>query len=123
MFAWWGHVVVRLRWLVLAVAAGVLVLGATWGGGVFGDLISGGFDDPRSPSSKAHREITAQLGRQDVDIIALYSELEGTARTTAAGQAGGVGLDELSAAQIEAQRVAQGLEGRAEIVTVMPGPV
>lgn len=73
MFAWWGRAVVRLRWLVLGIAAGVLVIGASWGGGVFGDLISGGFDDPGSASSKAHREITAQLGRQDVDILALYS--------------------------------------------------
>ncbi len=73
MFAWWGRAVVRLRWLVLAVAAAVVVIGATWGGGVFNDLISGGFDDPGSPSSRAHREITAELGRQDVDILALYS--------------------------------------------------
>lgn len=73
MFAWWGRAVVRLRWLVLGMAAAVLVIGASWGGGVFGDLISGGFDDPGSASSRAHREITAQLGRQDVDILALYS--------------------------------------------------
>jgi RND superfamily putative drug exporter len=73
MFAWWGRVVVRLRWVVLAVAAGVLVLGATWGGGVFSDLISGGFDDPSSPSSRAREQIVEQVGRQDVDILALYS--------------------------------------------------
>lgn len=73
MFAWWGRAVVRLRWLVLGMAAAVLVIGASWGGGVFGDLISGGFDDPGSASSRAHREITERLGRQDVDILALYS--------------------------------------------------
>ncbi|WP_376807100.1 MMPL family transporter [Catellatospora aurea] len=73
MFAWWGRAVVRLRWLVLGIAAAVLVIGASWGGGVFGDLISGGFDDPGSASSRAHREITDRLGRQDVDILALYS--------------------------------------------------
>ncbi|GAA2369523.1 membrane protein [Catellatospora methionotrophica] len=73
MFAWWGRAVYRWRWLVLGIAAGVLVIGASWGGGVFGDLISGGFDDPASASSRAHREITAQLGRQDVDVLALYS--------------------------------------------------
>ncbi len=73
MFAWWGRAVVRLRWLILLAAAAVLVLGATWGGGVFNDLISGGFDDPSSPSSKAHAQINAELGRQDTDIIALYT--------------------------------------------------
>ncbi|MFC7244021.1 MMPL family transporter [Catellatospora aurea] len=62
-----------MRWLVLGIAAAVLVIGASWGGGVFGDLISGGFDDPGSASSRAHREITDRLGRQDVDILALYS--------------------------------------------------
>lgn len=83
MFAWWGRVVVRLRWVVLAVAAGVLVLGATWGGGVFSDLISGGFDDPSSPSSRAREQIVEQVGRQDVDILALYSADQLTAEDPA----------------------------------------
>jgi trehalose monomycolate/heme transporter len=101
MFAWWGRVVVRLRWLVLAAAAGLLVLGATWGGKVFGDLISGGFEDPASQSSRAHTQITQELGRQDADILALY---------TGSGLDGAVG------------DVAQRLSGRPEVVSVQPGP-
>src|SRR5687767_8517957 len=121
MFAWWGRVVVRLRWLVLAISAAVLVLGATWGSGVFGDLISGGFDDPSSPSSRAHNAITERLGRQDVDVIALY---------TSPVQTEGIALrsepttepDAVTAAQRGAAQVAATLKTRAEVTSVMPGP-
>ncbi len=97
-----GRAVVRFRWLVLAVAAGVLVLGATWGGGVFGDLISGGFDDPASESSQAREAINAQVGRQDIDVIALY---------TAADPA------------LAAQPVVGRLKGRPEVTAVQSGPL
>ncbi|BCB87634.1 MMPL family transporter [Phytohabitans suffuscus] len=73
MFAWWGRVVVRLRWAVLAAAAVLVVLGATWGTGVFGKLTGGGFDDPGSESTKARARIIAELGNQDVDVLVLYS--------------------------------------------------
>jgi trehalose monomycolate/heme transporter len=79
MFAWWGRTLVRARWWVLA-ATGVLVaLGAVWGVGVFGALSGGGFDDPSSPSSVAHARITEELGRQEQDIIVLYSTPRATA--------------------------------------------
>lgn len=73
MFGWWGRAVVRLRWWVLAGTAALVVLGATWGAGVFGSLTGGGYDDPGSPSSRAHQRITQELGRQDVDLLVLYS--------------------------------------------------
>lgn len=73
MFGWWGRTVVRLRWAVLAVAAALIVVGSTWGPGVFGSLTGGGFDDPASESSRAHRRIAAELGDQHVDILVLYS--------------------------------------------------
>ena len=72
MFAWWGRVLVRWRWLVLTAGAGVVLLGATWGAGVFGNLTSGGFVDPDSESSRAAERITAELGNQDVNLIVLY---------------------------------------------------
>ena len=123
MFAWWGRTVVRLRWLVLAVAAAILVLGGTWGGGVFGDLISGGFDDPSSPSSKAHRAITEQLGRQDVDVIALYSLPEADSSSTTTEATLTARGEAPSAAQLEAQRIAARLQVVQEVTSVRPGPV
>ncbi|MGB2571275.1 MMPL family transporter [Micromonospora citrea] len=73
MFAWWGRVVVRARWAVLAAAAVLMVVGTTWGVGVFGELTGGGFDDPASESSRAAQRATAELGRQGADVIVLWS--------------------------------------------------
>jgi trehalose monomycolate/heme transporter len=73
MFAWCGRAVVRFRWVVLAAAVAVVAVGVLWGTGVFGSLTGGGFDDPKSESSRALGRITAELGRQDVDVIVLYS--------------------------------------------------
>jgi len=73
MFAWWGRLVVRLRWAVLAAAAVLVVVGVTWGFGVFGALSGGGFEDRDSPSSRAQQRIERELGRQDVDVLVLYS--------------------------------------------------
>ncbi|MBM7075763.1 MMPL family transporter [Micromonospora humida] len=73
MFAWWGRVVVRARWAVLAVAGVLIAVGATWGTGVFGELSGGGFDDPSSESSRTVQRVTAELGRQGADVIVLWS--------------------------------------------------
>jgi RND superfamily putative drug exporter len=73
MFAWWGRALVRLRWWVLAGTAGLIVFGGTWGAGVFGSLTGGGYDDPDSPSSRAHARIVAEIGRQDLDLLVLYT--------------------------------------------------
>jgi RND superfamily putative drug exporter len=59
--------------VVLAVAAVLVVLGGTWGLGVFDALSGGGFDDAQSPSARAHQRIEQELGRQDADILVLYS--------------------------------------------------
>ncbi|SCG69367.1 putative drug exporter of the RND superfamily [Micromonospora echinaurantiaca] len=73
MFAWWGRMVVRLRWAVLAAAVLLVVVGSTWGAGVFGQLTGGGFDDPASESSRAYERITDELGPQGADVIVLWS--------------------------------------------------
>ncbi len=73
MFVWWGRVVVRARWAVLAAAVALVVVGSTWGAGVFGELAGGGFDDPASESSRTIERVTAELGRQDADVIVLWS--------------------------------------------------
>lgn len=73
MFAWWGRMVVRLRWAVLAAAVLLVAIGSTWGAGVFGQLTGGGFDDPASESSRAYERITDELGPQGADVIVLWS--------------------------------------------------
>ncbi|BCL16256.1 MMPL family transporter [Micromonospora sagamiensis] len=73
MFAWWGRVVVRLRWAVLAAALALVAVGATWGAAVFDQLTGGGFDDPASESSRAVVRITEELGPQGADVIVLFS--------------------------------------------------
>ncbi|MFI5485303.1 MMPL family transporter [Micromonospora echinaurantiaca] len=73
MFAWWGRMVVRLRWAVLAAAVLLVAVGSTWGAGVFGQLTGGGFDDPASESSRAYERITDELGPQGADVIVLWS--------------------------------------------------
>jgi trehalose monomycolate/heme transporter len=76
MFARWGRSVARHRWPVLVAGLLLAVVGATWGTGVFGGLTGGGFEDPASESSRASERITAGLGRQNVDLLVLYSSDE-----------------------------------------------
>ncbi len=73
MFAWWGRVVVRARWAVLAVGIVFAVVGGVWGTGVFGALSSGGFDTPGSDSVRAATRIVDDLGRQEYDLVVVYS--------------------------------------------------
>ncbi|HEX6073691.1 MAG TPA: MMPL family transporter [Micromonosporaceae bacterium] len=63
----------RFRWLVLAVAAGFTVLALDWGAEVFANLSEGGFEQPGSESQRAVERIESEVGRQDFDLIALYS--------------------------------------------------
>src|SRR5262245_46811644 len=104
MFAWWGRVVVRARWWVLAAAGALVLLGGAWGTGVFGTLSGGGFDDPNSPSSIAYSKITSELGRQGADVLVLYTSPNAT-----------VDQPEL---QQPVTRVLGSLQGRPEITSV-----
>jgi RND superfamily putative drug exporter len=69
---------VRARWLVLAAGVALVVVGALWGTGVFGALSGGGYNDPHSPATKASERINAEFGRQDADILVLYSSSTST---------------------------------------------
>jgi trehalose monomycolate/heme transporter len=73
MFAWWGRAVVRARWWVVAAGLALVVLGATWGAGVFGALTGGGYDDPDSEANRAASAISTELGRRDPDLVVLWS--------------------------------------------------
>ncbi len=73
MFARWGNVVVRGRWIVLAAALALVVLGVTWGTGVFHAVSGSGFNDPNSASNRVRQQVIRELGVQDTDVLALYS--------------------------------------------------
>jgi uncharacterized membrane protein YdfJ with MMPL/SSD domain len=73
VFEWWGRAVVRARWWVLAASTVLVVIGATWGAGIFGTLSGGGYDDPSSQSSHAHARIAEVFGPQGDDVLALYT--------------------------------------------------
>jgi len=73
MYGWWGKAVTRLRWWVMAAALALVVVGATWGAGVFGSLTGGGYDDPNSESNRAAAGIAAELGLRDPDLLVLWS--------------------------------------------------
>src|SRR5262249_42676930 len=73
MFARWGRLVVRARWVVVAAGVILVVAGATWGAGGFGALASGGFLDTNTPSGHVRAQLTAAFGAQDSDGIVLYT--------------------------------------------------
>ncbi|MCP2261395.1 putative drug exporter of the RND superfamily [Streptoalloteichus tenebrarius] len=77
MFAKWGSVVHRRRWLVLVVVVVLAVLGGAWGSGVFDRLSQGGYDDPNSEAARAARLVDDQLGRQGGDVVVVYSTSRG----------------------------------------------
>jgi trehalose monomycolate/heme transporter len=89
--------VVRLRWVVLAAAALLVIVGATWGIGLFGAVSGGGFADPDAESSQARERINAELGNQDVDILVLYRSDTATVDEPAFQRAVTGTLDELAA--------------------------
>ena len=73
MFASWGQSVARWRWVVLIASFVAVAAAGAWGPGVVGRLSSGGFDDPGSPASVAAQRIADTVGRQDADVVALYT--------------------------------------------------
>jgi RND superfamily putative drug exporter len=78
MFARWGQFVVKARWAVLAAGVVLVVVGVTWGTGVFGALSSGGFNDPNTAANRVHQQVTEKVGNQDADVLALYSSPSAT---------------------------------------------
>jgi hypothetical protein len=84
MFSWWGGRVVRWRWGVLATGFAFVVFAALWGTSVFGSLVSGGFDNPKSESAIAANLVSTKLGRNTADIVVLVRnpDVTGTVRPT-----------------------------------------
>ncbi|WP_238019843.1 MMPL family transporter [Dactylosporangium sp. AC04546] len=79
-----------------------MLAGVLWGTGVFARMTSGGFDDPGSQSAAARARIEAEVGRQSVDVLALYSSPDHTVDDPAFRDAVG--------------QVVSRLQGRSEVV-------
>jgi len=73
-FERWGHLVYRRRRWVLAAAGVFLAFAATWGTGVFGSLISSGFETPGSESARALAQAEDTVGRDAADVVVLYRD-------------------------------------------------
>jgi trehalose monomycolate/heme transporter len=77
----WGAFVAR-RALAILLAGLAMVIGAgAYGFGVFDHLAQGGFDDPDSESSKELALERDTFGSRTVDVVAMYSSEEMTARS------------------------------------------
>ncbi len=72
MFERLGHVNYRRRRWVLALAGAFLVVAGGWGTGVFGSMVSSGFEDPDSESARALEQVERTVGRGDPDVVVLY---------------------------------------------------
>jgi uncharacterized membrane protein YdfJ with MMPL/SSD domain len=74
MFEHVGQLTYRRRRLVLVLAGVFLVVAGAWGTGVFGSMVSSGFEDPGSESAKALARVEATVGRDDADVVVLYRD-------------------------------------------------
>ena len=74
MFDRLGHVTYHHRRLVLALAGAFLALGALWGTGVFGSMVSSGFETPGSESARAQAQTEATVGRGGADVVVMYRD-------------------------------------------------
>lgn len=79
MFVRLGRFVVRTRVAMLVAGLIVVIIGGAWGSGVTatGVLSQGGLEDTSSESFRAMERIGAEVGRQDADVIALYTNPDG----------------------------------------------
>ncbi|MBP2339920.1 RND superfamily putative drug exporter [Saccharothrix coeruleofusca] len=72
MFAKWGSLAYRRRWVVLIATALLAVAGGVWGLGVFDKLSQGGYEAPSSEAARANQVAQDAFGRQDGDVLVVY---------------------------------------------------
>ncbi len=72
MFAKWGSIAYRRRWVVLVATVLLTVLGGVWGVGVFDKLSQGGYEAPSSEAARADKVAEEAFGRQNGDVIVIY---------------------------------------------------
>ncbi|MET9226886.1 MMPL family transporter [Lentzea sp. NPDC003310] len=72
MFAKWGSIAYRRRWVVLVATVLLAVVGGIWGLGVFDKLSQGGYEAPSSEAARADKVAEEAFGRQNGDVIVIY---------------------------------------------------
>lgn len=72
MFAKWGSLAYRRRWVVLVTTVLLTVVGGIWGLGVFDRLSQGGYEAPSSEGARANEVAEQAFGRQDADVLVVY---------------------------------------------------
>lgn len=78
MFASWGTVAHRRRWIVIIAVLLLTVIGGAWGSGVSDKLTQGGYDDPGSQAAQVDKIIAESIGKQGGDVVVLYTAPAGT---------------------------------------------
>ena len=78
MFASWGTVAHRRRWIVIIAVLLLTVIGGAWGSGVSSRLTQGGYDDPGSQAAQVDKVIEDTIGKQGGDVVVLYTAPAGT---------------------------------------------
>ncbi|WP_017623614.1 MMPL family transporter [Nocardiopsis chromatogenes] len=76
MFSALGRFTYRGRLWVLAATLVLAAAAAVWGGGLFGAVSDGGFEDPGAESTRAAETIERELGHDGVDVVAVFSSDE-----------------------------------------------
>ena len=77
MFTRLGLLVVRRRRTVLVTTLLGLVVAIVLGGGVFGELTNGGFDDPESESTRAIATLDEEFDTGSADLVAIVTAIDG----------------------------------------------
>ncbi|QFZ23902.1 MMPL family transporter [Saccharothrix syringae] len=72
MFAKWGSLAYRRRWVVLVATLLLAVAGGVWGLGVFDRLGQGGYEAPTSEAARAADVAEEAFGRQGGDVFVVY---------------------------------------------------
>ncbi|MCE6997103.1 MMPL family transporter [Saccharothrix sp. S26] len=73
MFAKWGSLAYRRRWVVLIATVALAVVGGIWGLGVFDRLSQGGYEAPTSEAARANEVAQDAFGRQGGDVLVVYN--------------------------------------------------
>ncbi|WP_033436315.1 MMPL family transporter [Saccharothrix sp. NRRL B-16314] len=93
MFAKWGSLAYRRRWVVLVATVALAVVGGIWGLGVFDRLGQGGYEAPDSEAARANQVAQDAFGRQGGDVLVVYNTVEPTQLQKITDQLSGLPTD------------------------------